>query len=42
MKSKEIESKYYFMDELCKRAISQAEEILFSEKEFNIPKELYE
>lgn len=42
MKSKEIESKYNYMENLCKRAISQTEEIVFSEKEFKVPKELYE
>jgi len=30
MKSKEIESKYDYMQNLCKKAISQAEEIVFS------------
>lgn len=42
MKSKEIEGKYNFMNDLCKRAISQTEEIIFSQKEFKIPKEVYE
>ena len=40
--SKEIESKYEFMDNICKKAISQAEEIVFSDEEFKVPKELYE
>lgn len=40
--SKEIESKYEFMDNICKRAISQAEEIVFSDEEFKVPKEWYE
>src|SRR3989344_421288 len=40
--SKEIESKYNNMMYLYKRAISQAEEIVFSDKEFKVPKELYE
>ena len=39
--SKEIESKYEFMDNICKKAISQAEEIVFSDEEFKVPKELY-
>ena len=39
--SKEIESKYDHMTDICKKAISQAEEIVFSDKEFKVPKELY-
>ena len=39
--SKEIESKHEHMTNICKKAISQAEEIVFSNKEFKIPKELY-
>ena len=39
--SKEIESKYVHMENICKKAISQAEEIVFSDKEFKVPKELY-
>ena len=39
---KEIEVKYERMISLCKEAISQAEEIVFSDKKFEIPKELYE
>jgi len=42
MKSKEIEGKYNYMTNLCKKAISQAEEIVFSDKEFKVPKEIYE
>ena len=42
IKSKEIESKYNYMNDACKKAISQCEEIVFSNQEFNIPKELYE
>ena len=42
IKSKEIESKYNYMNDVCKKAIFQCEEIVFSNKEFNIPKELYE
>ena len=40
--SKEIESKYDHMTNVCKKAISQAEEVVFSDKEFKVPKELYE
>ena len=40
IKSKEIEAKYNKMTSICKEAISQAEEIIFSKKDFNIPKEL--
>ena len=39
--SKEIESKYEKMTSTCKEAISQAEEVVFSNKEFKVPKELY-
>ena len=42
VKSQEVESKYEFMNNLCKKAISQCEEIIFSNKEFKVPKELYE
>ena len=42
IKSQEVESKYEFMNNLCKKAISQCEEIIFSNKEFKVPKELYE
>lgn len=38
----EIESKYEHMANICKKAISKAEEIVFSDKEFKVPKELYE
>jgi len=34
IKSKEIESKYNYMTDVCKKAISQCEEIVFSNKEF--------
>ena len=40
--SKEIESRYEKMASICKEAISQAEEIVFSNKEFKVPKELYD
>jgi len=39
--SKEIEIKYEKMTSICKEAISQAEDIVFSDKEFKVPKELY-
>ena len=42
IKSKEIEAKYEDMTNVCKRAISQAEEIVFSNKAFKVPKELLE
>jgi len=40
--SKEIESKYEHMNQICKKAISQAKEIVFSNKEFKVPKDLYD
>ena len=40
--SKEIESKYDHMMDVCKKAIFQAEEIVFSDQEFKVPNELYE
>ena len=40
--SKEIEVKYKDTINVCKRAIFQAEEIVFSEREFRVPKELYD
>lgn len=42
IQSKEIAAKYNYMNNMCKRAISQCEEIVFSDKEFKVPKELYE
>lgn len=39
IKSKEIENKYEKMNNICKKAISQTEDIVFSEKELKIPKE---
>jgi hypothetical protein len=41
IKSKEIEMRYGKMNNVCKKAIFQAEEIVFSDKEFKIPKELF-
>ena len=40
--SKEIESKYDYVTDVCKKAISQTEEVVFSDNEFKVPKELYE
>ncbi len=42
IKSQEIMGKYKYMTDICKKAISQCEETVFSNKEFSIPKELYE
>lgn len=41
IKSEEVTSKYEYMTNVCKKAISQCEEIIFSNKEFKIPKGLY-
>lgn len=41
-KSEEVTSKYEYMTNICKRAISQCEDIVFSDVEFKVPKELYE
>ena len=38
--SKEVEVKYENMNNVCKKAIFQTEEIVFSNKEFKVPKEL--
>ena len=42
IKIEKVEEKYKETMELCKEAISQAEEIIFSDKEFKVPKELYD
>lgn len=42
IKSKEIEAKYNDMIIICKKAISQAEEIVFSDVNFEVPKELFD
>ena len=42
VRSEEIMQKYGFMMDVCKRCISQAEEIVFSDKKLEIPKELVE
>ncbi len=41
IKNEKIRERYEEMTDLCKKAISQAEEIVFSEKEFKVPKELH-
>jgi len=40
IKIEEVGQKYDYMNELCKKAISECEEIIFSEKELKIPEEL--
>lgn len=40
VKSEEIIQKYEAMMDLCRRCISQCEEIVFSERKFEIPEEL--
>lgn len=40
VRSEEIMQKYEFMMDVCKRCISACEEIVFSEKKFEVPKEL--
>ena len=40
-KSEEVGSKYEYMTNICKKAISQCEEVIFSNKEFKVPEELY-
>ena len=42
IKIETVRERYEEITMLCKNAISQAEEIVFSDKEFKIPKELYE
>lgn len=42
IKSEEVGSKYERMTVICKKAISQCEEIIFSNKEFKVPREPYE
>jgi len=41
IKSEEVLFQYKYMTNLCKKAISQCEKIIFSEKQFKIPKNLY-
>ena len=40
VQSEEVIEKYDFMMGVCKRCISQAEEIVYSDKKFEIPEEL--
>jgi hypothetical protein len=40
VKSADIEAKYNHMNEICKKAISECEEIVFSAKEQKLPKEI--
>ena len=40
VRSKEIESQYEHMNKLCKRAINECEEIVYSKNEFEVPEEL--
>lgn len=42
IKIEKVFQRYDEMTELCKKAISQAEEIIYSDKKFEIPKELME
>lgn len=42
IKLEKIQERYDETMNLCKEAVSQAEEIVFSDKEFKVPKELYE
>lgn len=42
IKIKKVQERYDEMMELCKKAISQAEDIIYSDKEFKLPKELLE
>ena len=42
IKNEKISERYEEMTNLCKKAISQCEEIVFSDKKFKVPEELYE
>lgn len=42
IESEEVSRQYNHRIEICKKAISQCEEIVFSDKEFKVPKELYQ
>jgi len=42
IKMENVEKEYDSMTEVCKRAIEQCEEIVFSDKEFKVPKDLFE
>ena len=41
IKNEKISQRYQEMTNLCKKAISQCEEMVFSANEFKVPKELY-
>jgi len=41
IKNEKIRERYEEMTNLCKKAISQSEEIVFSDKELKLPKELF-
>lgn len=42
IKSEEVTQQYTYMTEMCKRAITECEELIFSDKEYLVPKELLE
>ncbi len=42
IKSEDVAGKYEYMTGICKKAISQCEEIIFSSKEFKVPQEVHE
>ena len=42
IKIEKVEERYNETMQLCKESIAQAEEIVFSDKEFKVPKEIYE
>ena len=41
IQNEEIENKYNYMNNICKKAISQCEEIVFSDKNYKVPEDLY-
>ena len=41
IKSKEVSGKYEYMSVICKKAISQCEDIVFSDEELKVPDELH-
>lgn len=41
VRDESIIEKYEMMMNMCKRAISQCEEVIFSEKEFRVPEEIF-
>ena len=42
IKSEEVTARYKSMTDICKKAISQCEEIVFTNTQLRVPKELYE